>query len=148
CFWEKLDSRPMTDLVESGRRRNLDCRTAGTLIVSRYGAGVAHCLDHFPDRRDDQLWLVLVDVVPALGSDGVVRIWDELGEILLQRCHDPFHFVAWPARKRRGKGDTVGQNDERHRAQGRVRSRLAYLTGGGIVRQGGGIPSLCFRVRV
>ena len=48
-------------------------------------ARVAHCLDHLPDRRDHQLRLVLVDVVPALGGDGVVRIWDELGEILLQR---------------------------------------------------------------
>ena len=75
-------------------------------------------------------------------------ILDELGEILPQRGHDPFHLVARKARKWRGKGDAVGQNDERRRAQRRVRSRLAYLTGGGVVRQRGGIPPLHFRVRI
>src|ERR1700751_5900395 len=71
-------------------------------------ARVAHRLDHLPDRRDDLLRLVLVDVVPALGSDGVVRVGDELGEILLQRGHDPFHLVALPARRWRVKWDAVG----------------------------------------
>jgi putative tryptophan/tyrosine transport system substrate-binding protein len=67
-----------------------------------------------------------------------VRVGDKLGEILLQHGHDPFHLVARPARKRRRKGDAVGQNDERHRAQWCVRSRLTHLARGGVVRQRGG----------
>src|ERR1700722_528427 len=134
----------------SARKRSLvaSCSTAPGSRCWGPSAWVAHRLDHLADRCDDQLRLVLVDVVPALGSDGVMRTGDELGEILLQRGHDPFHLVAWPARRRCGKWDAVGQNDERHRAQRRVRSRLAYLTGGGVVRQRGGIPPLRFRVRV
>ena len=68
------------------------------------------------------------------------------GEILLQREHDPFHLVTRPAWKWVAERDAMGQHDQRHRAQGRILARLAYLAGGGVVRQRGGIP--LFRLRI
>jgi hypothetical protein len=49
------------------------------------------------------LLIPIFGFVGALASVSLgVVVCDELGEIVLQRAHDPFHLVARPARKRRG----------------------------------------------
>jgi hypothetical protein len=60
-------------------RRGLRCRDPS--------AWVAHCIYHLPDCRDDQLRVILVDVVPAFGREGVVRVGDELREIAPDYLH-------------------------------------------------------------
>jgi hypothetical protein len=44
-----------------------------------------HGLDHLPDRVDDQVGLVTRDEVPALLGNDETAIWDQCGEVLLQR---------------------------------------------------------------
>src|SRR4051812_13956141 len=90
-------------------------------------ARVAYGRDDQLDSVDYQLRLVLVDVVPALHGDDQASVGDEPGEILLQRQHDPFQLVTRPAWKRVAERDAMGQHDQRHRVQGRILARLAYL---------------------
>src|SRR5919204_259814 len=54
-------------------------------LRGRPGAGIAHAFDDGPDRVDHEFWLGMLDVVAALGCDDVPAVWQECGQLVLQR---------------------------------------------------------------
>ena len=116
------------------------CIRIGTMVVICLaasgelvpGVGAPNAGDDLPDRFGDQLRLILMNVVTALGGNEEAGVRHERRLRLVRREQERLDLLGGePLRKlrirRKGERHRVGKHRQRHRAERRGRRQPAHL---------------------